>query len=205
MSQEDLLGDLSTFDDGTRSPLDFYETPAWMTRSLLHNHPFPAPHLRVLECCAGRGAITRELERAGMTVVENDINPAHHRRYQLDMTSRESWLALDAREGPFDYVISNLPFNIAIAILRAGIDIPRRAFMTVLLKSFDEPTFDDTNGRLPRAEWLEQHPWTRKINQPRHKFRGTGSPSMASDWFIWERERDVSLAPCIVDATAKRR
>lgn len=202
MSGLDLFEDVSTADTGARSFGDFYETPAWMTRSLLAHHPIPAGS-RVLECCAGRGAITRELEKAGCVVVENDYNPAHGRQFQLDMTRRENWLIFNAKVGPFDYVVSNLPFNIAILILKAGITVPLKAFITVLLKSFDEPTSEDPE--LARGEWLAAHPWTRKINQPRHKFRGSGSPSMASDWFVWEREPDRSLPPCVVDHIAKSR
>lgn len=193
----DLFNERSTIDDGLRSEGDFYETPAWMTRSLLNFHP-DIRDTRVLECCAGRGAIARVLrEEAGCDVVENDIDRRHRRPFSYDATTAEGWRAL-ASLGPFDYVVTNLPFNIAIEIIRPGLLVPRRAFISVLLKSFDEPTED-------RGGWLSLHPWTRKINQPRHSFRGTGSPSMASDWFIWERERDTSLPPCVVDHLAKTR
>lgn len=197
MSGLDLFAERSTADDGSRSEGDFYETPAWMTRSLLTFHP-AIRGTRVLECCAGRGAITRVLrEEADCTVVENDIDPQHGRMFRCDMTTLDGWRVLQTL-GPFDYVVTNLPFNLAIDIIRPGLLVPRKAFITVLLKSFDEPTQD-------RGEWLAQHPWTRKINQPRHAFRGAGSPSMASDWFIWEREPDRSLPPCVVDYQAKTR
>jgi hypothetical protein len=204
MSGLDLFGDRSTIDTGVRSEGDFYETPAWQTRSLLAHHPIPRGS-RVLECAAGRGAITRVLEDAGCVVTENDIDPLHRREFQYDMTRPESWLALVRLRGPFDFVITNLPFNIAILIIRLGLNVPRSAFISVLLKSFDEPTYEERPGIYPRADWLTAHPWTRKINQPRHSYRGTGSPSMASDWFIWERDRDASLPPCVVDAIAKTR
>jgi hypothetical protein len=122
------------------------------------------------------------------------------------MTQRESWLEVLDAEGAFDYVVTNLPFNIAKRILTVGIDVPLVAFISLLLKSFDEPTGTPKRPTPDdRGEWLAQHPWTRKINLPRHKFRGTGSPSMASDWFIFERVRDLSLHPCIVDPLAKTR
>lgn len=193
----DLFGDVSTQDDGQRSALDFYETSGWMTRSLLANHPKIAGS-RVLECCAGRGAITRELRKVGCYVVENDLNPQHHSQLMMDATKPHFWEVMKGEFAPIDYVITNLAFNVAIDILRVGVWFPRVAFITVLLKSFDEPTED-------RGPWLAANPWTRKICQPRHSFRGTGSPSMASDWFIWERDRDTTLAPCIVDALAKSR
>ena len=193
----DLFNDRSTADDGQRSEGDFYETPSWMTRSLLTFHP-AIRGSRVLECCAGRGAIAKVLrEEADCDVIENDIDSRHVRPFRYDATAVDDWNVL-ATMGPFDYVVTNLPFNLAIDVLKVGLWVPRKAFITVLLKSFDEPTED-------RGAWLAQHPWTRKINQPRHSFRGTGSPSMASDWFIWEKFRDASLRPCVVDHLAKTR
>jgi len=60
----DLFGQVSTADTGVRSDLDFYETPTWMTRSLLHFHP-AIRQTTVLECCSGRDAITRVLREEG--------------------------------------------------------------------------------------------------------------------------------------------
>lgn len=194
MSGLDLFGDVSTLDTGERSESDFYETPAWMTRSLLHFHP-AIRQATVLECCSGRDAITRVLRDEGQCAVfTNDLNPAHPAETHEDATDRQFW----RQQVHVDWVVTNLPFNIAIDILPHAVAYARAGVATILLKSFDEPTED-------RGEWLAQHPWTRKINQPRHKFRGEGSPSMASDWFIWERNRDTSLPPCVVDHIAKTR
>lgn len=193
----DLFGDVSTADTGFRSPYDFYPTPGWMVRSLLAHHPGICGS-RVFECCAGRGDITRELLAVGCTVVENDLDPAHGRDYRSDMTVRERWEDIAAQEGPFDYVVTNLAFNVAYPILWCGLDFVLKAFCTILPKSFDEPTED-------RGPWLAAHPYSRKICLPRHRFRGTGSPPMASDWFIWEREPDRALPPIAVDHLAEER
>jgi hypothetical protein len=40
-----------------RDPDDFYETPTWVTRSILKRIPRPAPGAIVLDPCCGRGAI----------------------------------------------------------------------------------------------------------------------------------------------------
>jgi hypothetical protein len=189
----DLFGDVSVMDTGVRSDGDFYETPAWMTRSLLTFHP-AIRHATVLECACGRGAITRVLQEVGCRVVTNDIDPAFPADFHLDARLAESWQQFPR----VDYVVTNLPFTVAIDILPHAVAHARIAVASVLLKSFDEPTED-------RGAWLHRHPWTRKITQPRHNFRGEGSPSMASDWFIWELYRNVNLVPCVVDHLAKTR
>lgn len=175
-----------------------------MTRALLQAHPLGGRGYRILECAAGRGAITRVLRAHGCEVVENDWNQEHGREFTLDMRSPVSWETLDRLRGPFDYVVTNLPFNVAIDILRPGISVPRIGFISLLLKSFDEPTLDDKRG-TPRGPWLQANPWDRKICLPRHSFRGEGSPSMASDWFVWYtgaiKPRD--LPPCVVMPYAK--
>lgn len=194
MTGLDLFGGRSTLDDGARSEGDFYETPSWMTRSLLTFHPAIIGST-VLECCSGRDAITRILrEEAGCTVYTNDIDERHPAETHGDATNGHYWKTAPE----VDWIVTNLPFNIAIKILPLALWRAKLGVATVLLKSFDEPTED-------RGEWLNAKPWTRKINQPRHSFRGTGSPSMASDWFIWEKVPDRSLSPCVVDHLAKTR
>lgn len=200
MSGRDLFGAVSTADTGVRSDLDFYETPSWMTRSLLAHHPGIHGSI-VLECAVGRGAIARVLhQEAGCTVWTNDINPEHPALWHYDMRVAESWDRIRRHHTLVqpDWIVTNLPFNVAIEILPHAVDFASVGVASVLLKSFDEPTGD-------RGPWLAAHPWTRKINQPRHSFRGDGSPSMASDWFIWEREPNRRLPACVVDNIAKSR
>ena len=55
---------------GTRDPLDVYETPGYVTRSLLTHCRFRGP---VLEPAAGSGRISAELRVAGLEVEERDI------------------------------------------------------------------------------------------------------------------------------------
>lgn len=198
MSGLDLFGQVSTADTGVRSVGDFYETPAWMTRSLLVHHP-AITGKRVLECASGRGAIARVLaEEARCSVVTNDINQDHPAQFHYDMRQGAHWQQILDAAGPFDYVVTNLPFNIALEILVHAVIYAKSGVATVLLKSFDEPTED-------RGQWLSENPWTRKINQPRHSFRGEGSPWMASDWFIWEHYPNITQSPCVVDPFAKSR
>lgn len=189
----DLFGGVSTLDTGDRSAFDYYPTPAWMTRSLLHFHPAIAKST-VLEPCAGGGAITNVLREAGCVVYENDIDPRHGHGNEQDAMSRHFWCA-----APWvDWVITNPPFNVALPILEQAVAHARVGVAFLLRKTFLEPTDD-------RGPWLAQHPPTRLIGQPRYSFRGTGSDSVSCDWYLWERERVVGLPPFVIDYAAERR
>lgn len=196
----DLLGGVSTLDDGERSENDFYETPAWMTRSLLTFESRIAGS-RVLEIASGRDAIARVLrEEAGCYVVTNDIDPRHPAQLRHDARERSCYLRIEGSFAPFDWIVTNLPYDDAIEILVHAVGFPRVGLATILPKNFDEPTLD-------RGPWLHEHPWTRKICLPRHKFRAGSKhgPQIASDWFLWEREGQRRGPACIVDHLAKER
>lgn len=198
MSDLDLFGGRTTADNGVRSAGDFYESPSWMTRSLLTFHQ-AIKGAKVLECCSGRDAIARVLrDEAGCTVATNDIDQRHPAQTHDDATTGQYWETFRQRHGAPEWVVTNMPYNIAIKILPLAVWFSTFGVATILPKSFDEPTEE-------RGEWLNAHPWTRKICLPRHSFRGTGSPSMASDWFIWEKTPDRSLPACVVDHIAKTR
>lgn len=202
----DLLGGVSTLDDGCRSERDFYETPAYMTRSLLTFEPRIAGR-RVLEIASGRNAIARVLEEeAGCHVVTNDIDTRHPASMHEDATTNGFYLRMAWHFAPFDWIVTNIPYDIAAEILFHAIHFPRVGLATLLPKNFDEPTVG-RGERKGRGEWLHHHPWSRKICLPRHKFRAGSKhgPQMASDWFIWERDRDPRFSPCIVDHRAKER
>lgn len=191
----DLFGDRSTIDDGTRSEFDFYETPSFMVRSLLHFHPAIAGSI-VLECCAGRNAIGRVLrDEAGCTLYTNDLDPRHPANTTRDATNGNYWM----HEAPLvDWVITNPPFNDAMKILPLALMRARVGVAFLLRKTFLEPTED-------RGPWLERNPPTRAIGQPRYSFRGSGSDSVSCDWYLWEKQRDLSLPPFVIDYAAERR
>lgn len=197
MSNLDLFGNVSTLDDGQRSDFDFYETPGWMTRTLLHWRP-DIRGQRVLEVAAGRGAIARVLRDVGCQVYTNDIDPRHtedgraHDSY-FDATMATYWAE---HAPPVDWVISNFPFDIAHAIL---VQAACHANVAVVLrKTFLEPTDE-------RGPWLQQRPPTQTIALPRWSFRGKGSDSVSSDWMIWEQNGPTQAQQIVVDYVADRR
>jgi hypothetical protein len=196
VSDLDLFDRPSTADDGERNALDLYETPAWMTASLLHHHPFFDSDI-VLEPCAGDGSIVRALGRAGFnTIITNDLNVSHAADYHEDASRLEFWERSEF--GPVDWVITNPPFGSAFAILEQSVLLARFGVAFLLRKTFIEPT-------RQRGPWFSVHPPTRMIGLPRHRFRGKGQDSCAVDWYIWERNPRRELAPIVIDHKAKGR
>lgn len=189
----DLFGGVSTLDTGDRSSYDYYPTPCFMTRSLLHFHPSIAG-ARVLEPCSGDGAIVRVLEKAGCLVLTNDIDPRHPAQSHHDATDPKYWAALPYVE----WVITNPPFNVALPILQHAIAHATIGAAFLLRKTFLEPTDE-------RGPWLAEHPPARLIGQPRYSFRGKGSDSVSCDWYIWLRHSGTWYDPFVIDHVAERR
>jgi hypothetical protein len=194
MTDVNLFGDVSLLDTGERSEFDYYPTPAWMTRSLLQFHPAIAG-ASVLEPCSGDGAIVRVLEAAGCQVRTNDFDRRHPAETHWNAALAEYWQMWAPR---VDWVITNPPFTIALDVLRPALERADLGVIMLLRKTFLEPTDD-------RGPWLQAHPPTRLIGQPRYSFRGTGSDSVSCDWCIWERRPDRALAPMVIDYLADRR
>ncbi len=193
----DLFGHVARADTGDRSVLDFYETPAWMVRSLVHHFRL-VRGARVLECASGNDAITSVLrDEYGCTVFTNDLNPVHPAQTCLDATSDAYWAAAPA----VDFVITNPPFAVAFEMLTRAHRHARVGVMFLLRKTFLEPTRD-------RALWLEAHVPAGQILLPRHKFRADSEhgDSVSCDWMVWLHGK-ASRHRCdiYVDHTAKNR
>jgi hypothetical protein len=190
----DLFGGVSKVDDGGRSLYDFYETPTWMTRSLLAHEPNILAG-RVLECCSGRDAITRVLRAYGCEVTTNDIDREHPAQTHFDVTNPAYWEGL---KQPPDWIVTNPPFSIAFEILVQAHQVAKLGVALLLRKTFLEPTED-------RGMWLANHPPSRLIGQPRHPFRGDSADSVSCDWYIWRKFSGTPWTPIVIDHLAKRR
>jgi hypothetical protein len=178
----DLFGERSTVDDGARDGLDFYETPAFMTLSLLNF----APDLRgrVLECASGRDAIVRVLDwYGGFEIFTNDIDPLHPSQTHFDATEESYWLE---QAPPVDWVISNLPFGVTWPIAKFALAHASKGLVLLQRKTWLEPPKSADNAE--RAQWLHDHTPTRWIGEPRYSFRGSGSDSVSCYWMIWDKD-----------------
>lgn len=195
----DLFGNRSTLDDGDRSDFDFYPTPGWMTRSLVHHMP-AIYSASVLECASGDDAITEVLrdEFSCHVIITNDIDKRHKAQMHFDATDELLWKCLyNAGDGP-EWVITNPPFNVAFKMLQHAVAHATIGVAFLLRKTFLKPTEE-------RGEWLAAHPPTRIIGLPRHKFRAgsDSSDSVSCDWMIWERHPEYQ--PISIDVHAKDR
>lgn len=165
----------------TRRANDFYETPPWMTRALLHHVP-QIVGSTVLEPCAGDGSIADVLRADGECVVLTaDIDTAratHFRGCASQMPyfgdSRPSW------------VITNPPYAMPLCteIVARSIEVALVGVAMMLRVSFKEPTAKVN----PRGPFLEANPITRELVMPRHSFTGNGkSDSATTAWMIWAK------------------
>lgn len=197
----DLFGNRTNVDTGDRSQFDFYPTPAWMTRSLVHFVPEIAESL-VLECASGDGAIAEVLHREfGCGLLTNDIDHSHSATWNYDATSELFWGTINDSQfhDRIEWIITNPPFACAFPMLQRAVKVATVGVAFLLRKTFLEPTAD-------RGEWLAANPPSRVIGLPRHKFRAgaESTDSVSCDWMIWEtfgrRPRQI-----LIDHLAKER
>jgi len=157
-----------------RRELDFYPTPSWATKVLLHYHPLDND--LVLEPCSGSGDITSVLSNYTANIVTNDICNSRNADHHLDMTVKSSW---DQFENGFDWIITNPPFSEAPKIIPLAFEYGRRMAMLLRL-SYLEPCNN-------RADWLIENPPCHLIVLPRISFTGDGkTDSVTAAWFVWE-------------------
>lgn len=164
--------------------------------------PWPAHFIReltlsanvrgtVFEPCVGDGALAAELRKCPlvMRVLTNDIRPAVGDR-QDDARDPATYQSLPADV----WVVTNPPFNQALAILMAARGGPVRRRVALLLRmSFLEPTVD-------RVDYLRQDPPTKLVVMPRTRFdpRKAGTDSVTVGWHIWDDEPNwcpIRVAP----------
>jgi hypothetical protein len=192
---QDLFDRPSKTDTGARNHLDFYETPAWMTLSLLTHQPIVGT---VFEPCAGDSAIARVLWKNGLEVITNDLDTRHLTALHGDASGPRLWS--NSMLADVSWVITNPTFSQAFPILDQALQLARVGVAFLLRKTFLEPT-------AQRGPWFEVHPPDRIIGLPRHRFRGKGQDSCSVDWCIWFKHPEDFriLKPIVIDSHAKTR
>lgn len=167
---------------------DAYWTPDWVTRALsVHELAALASVTRnatlpVWEPAAGSGAISRELVRAGYSVISTDIEDyGFPLDRKLDFLSDEC-LDFVAGEEP-RAIITNPPYEVAAPFVERAIDVmkPYRGYVAMLLRN----EWDCARTR----RHLFNPPFARKIvlqRRPKWSAEEKASPRHNFAWFIWD-------------------
>ena len=116
--------------DHPRHAADLYETAAEAVGMLLRHVQLPDP---VLEPSAGRGAIVRELRRAGLQVQASDLHD-HQAEATLGIETGVDFLSMSSLSGCRS-IVMNPPFKDAEAHVRHALRIlPDGGTLAVLLR-----------------------------------------------------------------------
>jgi len=169
--------------DRVREKDDFNPTPPEPTRALIMaERPSLIRYPTIWEPCAGDGAMSRELERAGHAVINSDIID----RGAQDCTLRSFY---DFKEAPAPAVVTNPPYQEINARdgrarwLRYGWEELKLEYFAALL-SWNWPGAAGHAGH-----WAKYPPARVYLCRWKIDFTGDGSPPMLNGWFVWDRIR----------------
>lgn len=148
---------------------DLYETPAWVTESLL-------PHLgrgfiRVWEPACGSGKMVRALEQDGLSVIATDISTG------------TDFLTAEPREA--DAIITNPPYELAREFVEHALDemAECQGLVAMLLRT-------DFDHAATRQHLFSKHPaFAKKIVLTKRIVwfeRKGAAPSFNHAWYLWD-------------------
>ncbi|HEY9824878.1 MAG TPA: hypothetical protein V6D19_05480 [Stenomitos sp.] len=162
---------------------DFYPTPAQLTKELLKRVEISGT---VFECCAGDGAIAKELEENCLItkVITNDIDSNRKCDLNADASLSIYW---NKYFGSCDWVVTNPPYkDVAPRIVPLAFEHCRIGIAMLLRLSYLEPC---TN----RGDWLEKHKKFMTdiiiFGQPRPSFTNNGKVDTSTTcWIVWQKK-----------------
>lgn len=157
---------------------DYYPTPAWGTRALLHYEKFDGT---ILEPCCGDGSMAEVLKTTN-NVISTDL---HDRGYGeiKDAFSYDS---------PIDNVVTNPPFVIASDIILHMLPLFKYKMAVFLRTAFLESVsrYNTIYSVHPPSRI---HVFTKRISlYPAGHKGGSGSGTTSYAWFVWEREKPAA-------------
>lgn len=168
-----------------RRHLDLYPTQAGVTRALLERVDVAG---RVLEPCAGPGAMARVLRRhPGVTsVVTSDVDARHGTQLVGDATfsTAACW------KRPVDWVVTNPPFSSALAVLRNAMAVAGVGVAFLVRLTFLEPAGQQSGhrGHFLR-ENADRQVAAIVLGNPRPSFTGDGqTDSVTAVWLVWRMD-----------------
>lgn len=157
-----------------RKERDLYETPAWVTETLL-------PHLinrvdsPIWEPAAGTGKMAAVLERIA-PVCKSDI-------YERDDIDALDFLQTIKADHDFDFIVTNPPYEDAEAFIRHALEMTfPKGLVAMLLRT-------DYDHAKTRGDLFTQMPFAKKlVLTKRIKWfeDSKGQPSFNHAWFIWD-------------------
>lgn len=166
---------------GSRSPRDFYPTDPALTRVMLQRWGIE-PGTRVLEPCAGNGAMADVLREHGCLVTTNDIDA----RWGCDTT--RDFIHPDHDWPTYDVVATNPPFQLAPEIVRKSLQVAMRVIM-LLRVTWLEPC----GNRRGLVKAMTRGLVLQRCAQT--DFSNGGGDSATVAWFEWVRGQ---TGPCAV-------
>ena len=180
---------------------DFYPTPAWPVERFLERVDLPTrragERARWLEPCVGDGAIVRACDALGVDVDWTTVDirpecihevPTHVDHYVGDI--RRLVRMCEAFAKRFDVVLTNPPFNLALAILRAlrgCADVIVFLLRLNWLEGKRAPYLRE-EGNMPNVHVLPQRPQFMDFvvdQETGEKKRATGDAT-AYAWMVWD-------------------
>lgn len=173
-----------------RSPLDFYRTPAWCVRALMHVCPDLMRVSEIYDPACGDGAILKALRDMpslqGLLLYGSDIDPA-----QVALTEAlgfraevRDYIAPDVKPDCFPAqwragVVMNPPYSHAEEFIRRAVaDGKRRRPVAALLSLAFQ-------AGQSRSGWLEKDAPDVLVLPKRPDFTGEGGDSTDFAWMIW--------------------
>lgn len=97
---------------------DLYETHPVATKTLLKHHGHKIPDV-IWECCAGRGAISREIKQTGRKVISTDLNKHEGADEEIE-TAIDFFFELQPRAS---MIITNPPYKLANDFIRHALNL----------------------------------------------------------------------------------
>ena len=163
-----------------RPKLDFYPTPAYVTEALLEVEKFD---YNIWEPACGDGAMTRVLEADNRRVFSSDIFDYGTSYIIKDFLSYDEY-PRGKYNFPFDTIITNPPFKLAIEFLQHGLSLGAKKIALFLKLTFLE-------GQK-RTLILEQTPlkniyvFRKRVTLTRNGEKMRNSGMIAFAWYVWE-------------------
>lgn len=153
-----------------RDRLDRYYTPAFAVDELLKNVP-ELSGKRLFDPCSGDGTMADRVGARFSTVYTNDIDPDSPASTHLDLRRGAMWETIRPT-----WTVTNPPFCLLAEVLRLALDYSQGVALLLRLSAIEV-----CKGR----EFLSLHSPAKQIVLPRIRFRGRGTDSVTTCWFLW--------------------